>query len=79
MVGITVAVEFGLYLFILCSRLCALIFALSLAMVLRSVSLGLPHLLVPAGVQLKACLQKASLVHSQHVNQIFPATSFYKR
>jgi hypothetical protein len=31
-----------------------LIFALSLAMVLRSVSLGLPRLVVPAGVQLKA-------------------------
>jgi hypothetical protein len=31
------------------------IFALSLAMVLCSVSLGLPRLLVPAGVQLKAC------------------------
>jgi hypothetical protein len=33
----------------------ALIFALYLAIVLRSVSLGLPRLLVPAGVQLKAC------------------------
>jgi hypothetical protein len=32
-----------------------LIFVLSLAMVLRSVSLGIPHLLVPAGFQLKAC------------------------
>jgi hypothetical protein len=32
-----------------------LIFALSLVMVLRSVSLGLPRVLVPAGVQLKAC------------------------
>jgi hypothetical protein len=32
-----------------------LIFALSLVMVLRSVSLGLPRLLVSTGVQLKAC------------------------
>jgi hypothetical protein len=38
-----------------------LIFALSLMMVLPSVSLGLPRFLVPIGVQLKTCLGSLSL------------------